>query len=83
MPDVVATRLVIEVTAGLFPNRPDDEYTRRYTIDSDRWSELEREGADALGAVLAELNGRAQGYAGLLMLQPQRLNWVRTDWIYL
>lgn len=32
---------------------------------------------------MADYNGRALGYAGLLMLQPNRVNWVRTEWIYL
>jgi hypothetical protein len=32
---------------------------------------------------LATINGQAAGYAGLLMLQPDRFNWVRTDWLWL
>lgn len=72
-------RVIIEVVAGVIPERPIPEYTRRYVITSTEWAvdPEERSG------LLAERNGRAQGYAGLLMLQPDVLNWVRTDWIWL
>lgn len=73
-----SAKLVIEVTAGLIPERPEDEFTRRYAMTSRQWDD-----ADNKGVALAELNGRATGYAGSLMLQPDRLNWVRTDWVWL
>uniref|UniRef100_UPI003F49B3EE hypothetical protein n=1 Tax=Nonomuraea sp. CA-251285 TaxID=3240002 RepID=UPI003F49B3EE len=73
-------RVIVEVVAGLLPGRPDAGHTRRWVLTSQQWDDL----ADdvARSAALAELNGRAQGYAGLLMLQPDRLNWVRLDWIW-
>lgn len=72
-------KLIIEVVAGLLPGKdPDPEFTRRYAITSAEW-----EASKDTGALLAEVNGRAQGYAGLLMLQPDRLNWVRTDWVWM
>jgi hypothetical protein len=36
-----------------------------------------------MGDVLAQFAGKAQGYAMLLMLQPDTVNWVRTEWIWL
>jgi hypothetical protein len=74
-------RVIVEVVAGLLPQRPEPEFTRRWAISSQEWSEAGE--ADRQSERLAELNGRAVGYAGLLMLQPDRLNWVRVDWIWL
>lgn len=73
-------RVIIEVVAGLIPNQPDPTHTRRWAITTDEWH-----GRDAAGKteLLATRNGEAQGYAALLMLQPDRLNWVSIDWIWL
>ena len=77
-----SARVVVEVVAGLIPgNDPDAEFTRRWVLTSQQWQAAEDAGKQ--GEALAELNGRAQGYAAMLMLQPDRLNWVRTDWIWL
>lgn len=73
-----AARVVVEVVAGLIPGQPMPEYTRRWGIDSEEWSDAGEKQME----LLAEVNGKAQGYAALLMLQPNRLNWVRTDWIW-
>jgi hypothetical protein len=69
-------KFILEVTAGLIPGRVDDAYTRRYAITGQEW-----ESHPEPSHLLAEVNGKAQGYAGLLMLQPNYLNWVRLDWI--
>ena len=68
----------MEVVAGLIPQRPEPEFTRRWTLSSREWNEA----TDQTG-LLAELNGRAAGYAGLLMLSPDRLNWVQVNWLWL
>lgn len=72
-------RVLLEVQAGVLPGTPMPEYTRQWAITSEEWN---AEGADQ-STILAEANGKAQGYAGLLMLQPDRLNWVKTEWIWL
>jgi hypothetical protein len=72
-------RVIIEVVAGVLPGTPMPEFTKRWAITSAEWS---AEGADQ-SLLLAEMNGRAQGYAQLLMLQPDRLNWVKTEWVWL
>ncbi len=77
-----ATRILIEVTAGLIPGTPMAELTRRYSITDAEWSEAQAGGQQTVGDLLAETNGKAQGYAGLLMLQPNQINWVRTEWLY-
>lgn len=77
-----ATRLMIEVTAGVIPGAPEPKLSRRYAITDTEWSAAQAGGQTAVGDLLSETNGRAQGYAGLLMLQPDAVNWVRTEWLY-
>jgi hypothetical protein len=74
---VETARVAVEVVAGLIPQRPEPEFTRRWVLSSQEWADAENP-----SELLAEMNGRATGYAGLLMLQPDRLNWVRVDWIW-
>jgi hypothetical protein len=83
-------RVLLEVTAGLIPERPEPALTKQWAITSAEWqraadpleagSELE---VSRQSALLAERNGQALAYANLLMLQPDRVNWVRTHWIWL
>jgi hypothetical protein len=77
-------RLIIEVVAGVIPEKPEPEFTRQYAITSAEWQQA-RESAQtgAEEELLAVVAGKAQGYAGLLMLQPNRLNWVKTTWLWL
>jgi hypothetical protein len=79
MSEPESARVIVEVMAGLIPGQPDPEWTRRWALTSDEWHAA----GDFQSEALAVLNGKAQGYAGLLMLQPDRLNWVRSDWIWL
>ncbi|MGI5286671.1 hypothetical protein ACQEVF_25485 [Nonomuraea polychroma] len=74
-----SARVILEVVAGLVPGKPQPEMTRRWVLTTKDWEGLSDE---ARGIALAELNGKAQGYAGWLMLQPDRLNWVRLDWLW-
>lgn len=84
-------RAAIEVTAGLIPGQPMDEFTRRWWITSEEWQaagEKDKElPQDHIGQfdgnnLLTDRQGPAMAYAQLLMLQPQVLNWVRVDWIW-
>lgn len=79
-----SARLIIEVSAGVVPQQPIAEYTRQFAITSREWQEATdtRDGMRQ-SELLSLRNGQAQGYAGLLMLQPDRVNWVRTDWLWL
>lgn len=75
-------RILLEVVAGLVPGKdPIPEYTRQWAITSAQWEEATAQGSAA--ELLADRNGRALGYAALLALQPDVINWVRFDWIYL
>ncbi len=84
-------RAAIEVTAGLIPGQPVPEFTRRWAITSAEWQEANRldderatdfYGATSTGNVLADRQGAAMAYAQLLMFQPDRVNWVRVDWVW-
>jgi hypothetical protein len=70
---------LIEVTAGIVPGKPEKELTKQWAVSSEEWH------ADTAkqGELLSTRNGQAMGYAGWLMMQPDRVNWVRTDWIWL
>ena len=72
-------RVLLEVQAGVLVGTPEHEFTKQWAISSEEWN---AEGTDQ-SALLAEANGRMQGYAALLMLQPDRLNWVQATWIWL
>jgi hypothetical protein len=74
-------RAVIEVTAGIIPDEPAVALTRRWSITSDQWADAQAHEESA--EFLATVNGQAQGYAALLMLQPDKVNWVHLDWIWL
>ena len=78
---VDSARVIVEVRAGVIPETAEPEHTRRWALNSGTWQAAVDAGKQA--DALAELNGRAQGYAGMLMLQPDRFNWVRTDWLWL
>ena len=75
-----SARVLVEVVAGVIPEQPEPEFTRQWGITTQQWEEA---AGGEQSALLADYNGRAMGYAMLLMLQPDRVNWVRTDWIWL
>jgi len=72
-----SAKVIVEVVAGVIPEQPMPEHTKRWHISGKEWDEHHDP-----AILLAETNGKAQGYAAFLMLQPDRLNWVRTDWIW-
>ena len=72
------TRVAVDVVAGVLPGTPIPEHTKTFTISSEDWN---AEGADQAG-LLAEMNGKAMGWAGYLMMQPDAFNWVKTEWVW-
>jgi len=76
-PQADGARLVIEVVAGVIPLRPMPEHTRRFTITSSAWQQ-----ADDQRQLLMQTVTDAMAYATVRMLQPDRFNWVRVDWIW-
>jgi hypothetical protein len=76
-----AARLIIEVVAGVIPDDPMPQYTRRWTWTS---SDQERLGAgdpEAQARSLA-IAGESREYAAWLE-NPRQVNWVRRTWIWL
>ena len=71
-------RAGIDVVAGVLPGTPEPEYTKRFFLTSEEWDGGSEKGVNAL----VEMNGKAQAHAMMLMLQPHRLNWVKTEWIW-
>jgi hypothetical protein len=76
-----SARAIIEVVAGAIPQSPMEEYTKRWAITSAEWYGAESD--DARVAILAARNKAAQEYAATLMMRPDWVNWVRTDWLWL
>lgn len=74
-------RLGIDVVAGLVPGMPLEEYTRRWFLGSEEWNAAS-ENAMEQARILADLNGKAQAWAAYLMFQPDRVNWVKTEWVW-
>lgn len=72
-------RVLIEVRAGVIAEIPIPEYTKQWAVTSKEWDLGSEKGLETL----AERNGQSMGYAMLLMLSPNQVNWVRTDWIWL
>jgi len=74
----VNVRCGVDVVAGILPGTPEDELTRQFFLTSEEWHRPE---ADHV-ALLCDLAGRANAYATYLMLQPDRLNWVKLEWVW-
>lgn len=81
MNETAATRVVIEVVAGVVPGTPIPEYTKRWSLTDDAWNNP-TDGVDG-NEKLSELIDIAQTHAGILMMRPNQVNWVRTEWIWL
>ena len=76
---IQSARCGVDVMAGVLPGTPEDEFTRRFYITSAEWHNAK---GDEQAHLLTDLAGKANGYATYLMLQPDRLNWVKTEWIW-
>lgn len=74
----MADRVILEVLAGVIPEKPEEEFSRRWTITSDEWEACAHQ-----TTLLAEYVAKAEVYAHLLGLQPDRFNWVQINWIWL
>lgn len=73
------TRCAVQVDAGVLPGTPEPEFSKVWAIQSEEWHAAE---GDEQVVLLVELAGKANAYATYLMLQPSRLNWVKTEWIW-
>jgi len=79
-----SARVLIEVVAGIVPNTIMPEYTKQFAITSDMWyaqGEYEGKKEEATMEML-KIYGTAMEYVRHIM-NPQMVNWVRLEWIYL
>jgi hypothetical protein len=76
---VIRLKAAWTVTAGVFPNKPIEQYTRRWELASGEWDKLDRVGRAALFHCLA---AEAAAYAVSLQ-EPGKLNWVKLDWLWI
>lgn len=83
-----SVKVIIEVQAGIVPGTAEPMFTRRWTITSAEWQEAEEKEMEEdhiihpVAELLAERGAVADEYARMLR-DPRRLNWVRTDWLWL
>lgn len=88
-----SARVIIEVSAGVIPGTAEPQFTRRWGITSAEWEKAVADDAEllehgdeghafAVALLLASRAAVADEYARLLR-NPNRFNFVRTDWLWL
>lgn len=70
----------VDVVSGVLPGTPDPTLTRQWFITSRKWNAAVND--DDRLMLLTGLAGKANAYATYLMLQPDRLNWVKVEWVW-
>jgi len=66
-------QLAIEVRAGIIPGEPMEEYSKNWYLSRDEFEDKDTWLAAA---------GAAHLYA-LTLQNPERLNWVRLEWVWM
>lgn len=75
---MTTARCGVDVVAGVLPGTPMEEYTRQWFLTSEEWNADDADQAQ----LLTDLAGKATAWATYLMLQPDRVNWVKTEWVW-
>lgn len=68
-------RILLQVEAGIIPGSQMDEYTRQFPLTEKQWK-------DPTGEEVMKQYGYAIEYMRTLW-NPEKVNWVRCDWLYL
>jgi hypothetical protein len=74
-----SARCGVDVVAGVLPGTPEDAVTQRWFITSEAW--YANDGRDQ-ARLLSDMNGKALAWANYLMMQPDRFNWVKLEWVW-
>lgn len=74
-------KIGVDVVAGVLPGIPEPEFTRQWFITSEEWQKAIAESESGQAKLLSDMNGKAAAWAMYLMLQPDRFNWVKTEWV--
>lgn len=84
MAETEQARCGVDVVAGVLPGTPMPELTRRWFVTSNEWAATKNaeDPGMAQAALLADVAGKANAWATYLMLQPDRVNWVKTEWVW-
>lgn len=72
-------RCGVDVLVGVAPGTPEPEFSRQWFITSEEW--YANDGADQ-AHLLSDLAGKASAWATYAMLQPERFNWVKVEWVW-
>lgn len=92
----MTARAAIEVHAGLIPGQPIDAFTRHWWITGEEWAQASAQAEETIkndvswnysgvlptATLLLARQGEANAYAAYLMLQPDLVNWVKTEWVW-
>ena len=73
-------RAGIDVHAGLVPGQPEPEFSRSWFLTERQWSDAPDQAAQ--DQLLVELAGKATAHGLELMRHPERLNWVKVEWVW-
>lgn len=82
---MASDKLVIEVVAGIVPDTPDPELTRRWhwsTEDQAALASPNLASRRSAETKYISMHGESREYAASLE-NPSRAHWVRRDWIWL
>lgn len=74
-----SARCGVDVVAGVLPGTPEPELTRSFYITSVEWY---ADNGRNQAQLLSDLAGKAGAWATYLMLQPDRYNWVKLEWVF-
>jgi len=79
--EVQSVRIGVDVMGGVLVGTPEPEFTRQFILTGEEWQAADGDGVKQANLLL-DIAGKANAYATYLMLQPDRLNWVRTEWVW-
>lgn len=78
MSDFEPIKAIWEVTAGVMPNFPIDDYYKRWHLLSREWDGGSEKGRERYEDLVAKVAHYAQS-----IQNPSGVNWVRMEWTWL
>ena len=72
-------RCGVDVHVGVLPGSPDPAMSRQWFITSEDWHADEGKNQAQL---LSDMAGKASAWSTYAMLQPDRFNWVKVEWVW-
>jgi hypothetical protein len=78
---IVAAKALIEVCAGIIPGEAMDQFTKRWSYDTNDY-ELDLTVPQNKPTIFSQQLAEAHDYA-MGLSNPKCVNWVRVDWIWI